>query len=102
MVVKKRRLDIYLPNLVIEMSRNGQEYPDGLEYGYRQEGLLIIDSLFLSIPFRNKPSLKGLDSSIRSSFPLVDPFIQQDALLATFFGDAFTNSLVNSTIFLRI
>ena len=55
------------------MSRNEEEYPDRLENGHRRKILIIIDVFFLSIPFCNKPDLKGLNYSARSYFSLVDP-----------------------------
>ena len=40
---------------------------NGLELGYQQKGFLIVNDLLLSISFRNKPCLEGLNLSIRSS-----------------------------------
>ena len=71
-LIKKGSLNIYLPNFVIQINYNWQEYLAGLKHDYWQKSFLIIKTKFLIITLHNKPCFQGFKLSIDSSLPLID------------------------------
>ena len=67
-VIQECGLDIHLSYFVIEMCYNGLKYSNGLKHDYQQEGLLTVETRFLTITFCDKPSLKSFNISIYNSF----------------------------------
>ena len=60
-------------NMPREQNRGSTEYSDGFVHDYRQKGLLIVKTRFLTITFSYKANLICLNLSIYSSLPLINP-----------------------------